>query len=101
MSNVIEIVTVTLAPGVGEAQFLKACGATNSFLTSRPGFLSRRITRLEEGKYADILEWTSQSHADAAMQASMTEPCMGGLMQAIDMEKMVITHQPVVASLQA
>jgi hypothetical protein len=99
MSSTIESVVVTLAQGHNEADFLKACVATEAFLHNQPGFLWRRIVKLNPGRYMDILEWRSQTEADAAMKSSMTEACMADLMRTIDEGSVVVAHYPVVAAL--
>lgn len=99
MNRTIESVVVTLAPGRSEEEFLKACAATDAFLKEQPGFLWRRIVKLDPGRYMDILEWRSQAEADAAMKASMEEACMADLMRTLDPGSVVVAHYPVVAEL--
>jgi hypothetical protein len=98
MNRTIESVVVALAPGRSEEEFLKACTATEPFLKEQPGFMWRRIVKLDPGRYMDILEWRSQAEADAAMQASMSETCMTELMNTLDPHSVVVAHYPVVAS---
>jgi hypothetical protein len=99
MNRTIESVVVALAPGRSEEEFLKACTATELFLKEQPGFLWRRIVKLDHGRYMDILEWRSQAEADAAMKASMSEACMTELMNTLDPHSVVVAHYPVVAAL--
>jgi hypothetical protein len=99
MSRIIESVVISLASGRSETEFLRACSATDAFLHRQPGFLWRRIVKLDPGRYMDILEWRSQGEADAAMAASMAEPAMANLMKTIDAHSVVVAHYPVVAAL--
>lgn len=99
MNRTIESVVVALAPGRSEEEFLKACSATDSFLQRQPGFMWRRIVKLDPGRYMDILEWRSQAEADAAMKASMSEACMADLMDTLDPHSVVVAHYPVVSAL--
>jgi heme-degrading monooxygenase HmoA len=99
MNKIIESVNVKLAPGISEETFLRACKGVEPFLKRQPGFLSRRIARMEEGRYIDILEWRSQEEADKAMALSMQEPGMAAIMETIDAESMVVSHHRVVAEM--
>jgi heme-degrading monooxygenase HmoA len=99
MNRTIESVVVALAPGRSEEEFLKACTATESFLKEQPGFMWRRIVKLDPGRYMDILEWRSQAEADAAMKASMSEASMATLMNTLDPHSVVVAHYPVVSAL--
>lgn len=96
MKPVIETVTVNLAPGASEASFLEACRRTEEFLRRQPGFVWRRILALGDGRYMDVLEWRGRAEADAAMAASMSEPCMAKLMELIDPARVTVVHHEVV-----
>ena len=99
MNRTIESVVVALAPGRSEEEFLRACAATEPFLKEQPGFMWRRIVKLDPGRYMDILEWRSQAEADAAMKASMTEASMAEMMNTLDPHSVVVAQYPVVSAL--
>ncbi len=98
MSPIIESVVLELAAGRSEAEFLAACAESDTFLRQQPGFLLRRVVRLDQGRFMDLVEWRSQAEADAAMKASMSEPRVAKLMQALNPHSLVVAHYPVVSA---
>jgi hypothetical protein len=94
---VVEIVSFKLGAGVTEEAFLKAGKAAEDFMKSRNGFVSRRLSRREDGSYVDHVTWASMEDAKQAMDASMKEASLAPFMQAIDLTSMTIEHQALVS----
>jgi hypothetical protein len=94
---VLEIVTFKLASGVSEDAFLKAGEAAVTFMKNRKGFISRRLSRNNDGTYTDHVTWASLDAAKESMDASMSEASLGAFMQSIDPATMRIEHQAIVS----
>jgi hypothetical protein len=94
---VVEIVTFKLANGVTEDAFIKAGEAAVSFMKTRKGFVSRRLSRSADGTYTDHVTWATIEDAKQSMDASMKEPTLGPFIQSIDPASMKIEHQTLVS----
>jgi hypothetical protein len=94
---VLEIVTFKLADGVTEEAFLMAGEAAVTFMKNRKGFISRRLSRNNDGTYTDHVTWASLNAAKESMDASMSEASLGAFMQSIDPASMKIDHQVIVS----
>jgi antibiotic biosynthesis monooxygenase (ABM) superfamily enzyme len=90
---VTEIVTFRLAPGVTEAAFLAAARGTEAFVAAAPGFVSRRLSRGEDGTWTDHVEWSSMADAVAASEALMADPAALPFLQAIDPATISMRHE--------
>jgi hypothetical protein len=96
--KVIEIVTFKLAAGVSDEAFLKHTDVVNSYISSRKGFISRRLSKAADGSYLDHVTWESLTDATTAMESSMKEASLAPFMQSIDPASVKVEHQSVVAS---
>ncbi len=76
-SLAIEIAPFTLADGVDEAAMLAASERLEAeFLRPAAGYLGRALSRLGDGRWADIVLWRSAEDAAAVMpQVSASEAC--------------------------
>jgi hypothetical protein len=97
-AKVVETVTFKLVAGVSQDQFLVAADATNAFLKSRKGFVSRKLIVDKDGQYTDIALWASLKDAETAMADSMKVERLVPFINAIDPATMKIDHQPVILS---
>lgn len=72
-----ELVTFATRPDASVDGLLAAARAANAWLERQPGYLSRTLTALGEGRYADHVGWRSLADAQAAaaqmMQAAETQ----------------------------
>jgi hypothetical protein len=96
--HVIEIITFRLSKGCSEADFLLTCEAATSFLQTRKGFVSRRLSRANDDRYMDHVTWTSQVDAEQAMEAAMKDASLSAFIAAIDPTTMKLDHQPVLVA---
>jgi hypothetical protein len=94
---VVEIVSFKLSAGVTEDAFLRAGKTAEDFMKSRKGFVSRRLSRRDDGSYVDHVTWASMDDAKQAMDASMKEASLAPFMQSIDPASMTIEHQALVS----
>ena len=69
--NTLEVANFRLSDGTTKEQFLDGVKASTKFLTAQPGFVSRRVSLLEDGEIFDLVEWESVAHAQAALKLSM------------------------------
>ncbi|MDP3197922.1 hypothetical protein [Tabrizicola sp.] len=97
--RVIEYVTFTLVPGTGEAAFLSAARSTEALVRSRPGFVSRRLSRGPDGRWTDAVTWASLAEAEAAAQAVMADPGFGPFMALIDGPSAAMRHEHLALTL--
>jgi len=72
MSHVLEVVVFKLNEGADEANFLEDAQATFDLLEGYDGFISRELTKTEDGTWIDVVTWANM---DVAMQAA--EAIMG------------------------
>jgi hypothetical protein len=94
-SPVLEVVSFRLIPGTPEADFLAAARATEAPLRRQHGFLSRQLTRSEDGTWTDHVTWASLPVALAASEAMMAEPAFQPFMALIDMPSVKMRHDPI------
>jgi hypothetical protein len=94
-SPVLEVVSFRLIPGTPEADFLAAARATEAPLRRQHGFLSRQLTRSEDGTWTDHVTWASLPVALAASEAMMAEPAFHPFMALIDMPSVKMRHDPI------
>jgi hypothetical protein len=94
--KVIEIVTFKLAAGVSDDAFLKYSDVVNTYISTRKGFISRRLSRAADGTYLDHVTWESLVDATTAMESSMKEASLAPFMQSIDPATVKVDHQAVV-----
>ena len=97
-NHVIEVVTFKLADGVSEAEFLKTVPASNDFLNTRDGFISRRLSRDDQGTWMEHIEWETLAAATAASEAFMNQASLKPLMQAIDGANAKMSHNQLMIS---
>jgi hypothetical protein len=92
---VLEIVTFRLGSGATDRAFLDTAKATATPLQAQPGFISRTLTRSEDGLWSDHVLWSSMAAAMAGAEAMMAEPAFGPFMALIDAPTVTMRHEPV------
>ncbi|MFJ4688117.1 antibiotic biosynthesis monooxygenase family protein [Streptomyces sp. NPDC088789] len=67
--STVETVRFKLIPEVGTEEFDALDRKVESeYMAQRPGFVSREVTRSEEGEYLVIVHWATPEDADATMK---------------------------------
>ncbi|MFJ6654792.1 antibiotic biosynthesis monooxygenase family protein [Streptomyces sp. NPDC091377] len=67
--STVETVRFKLIPEVGTEEFDALDQKVESeYMAQRPGFVSREVTRSEEGEYLVIVHWATPEDADATMK---------------------------------
>lgn len=91
-TEVIEVVTFRLAPGVEDAAFLNEAEKVNTFLRGCDGFRRRRLSKSPDGLWLEHVEWHSMADAKKASDALMTVEELKPFLAAIDMKATEIRH---------
>ncbi len=94
-SPVMEIVSFRLVAGTSDAAFLAAAKGTGTPLQAQPGFVSRSLTRTDDGTWTDHVLWSSMAAAMAGADAMMAEPAFSPFMALIDGPTVTMQHAPV------
>ena len=97
---VTEIVTFRLAAGISEKAFLTAARATGPLLAAEPGFVSRRLSRGEDGTWTDHVAWTDLARAEAAARRIMAAPAAAPFLMAIDPASIVMRHERLLMTME-
>ncbi|MDX1739341.1 MAG: hypothetical protein R3261_13965 [Alphaproteobacteria bacterium] len=97
-AKVIETVVFKLAENVSEEAFINTTEAVSIFLKQSPGFISRRLSKSEDGTWLEHIEWASLEEAKAASKDFMSQQSLMPYMQSIDPESVVMTHQDLALS---
>jgi hypothetical protein len=97
-NTVLEIIRFRLKPGVAEGDLLAANQPTLQFAERQPGYVRRRLARLPEGLYIDIIEWRDMDSAKQAAEVFHSAPECQDLMQILDMQSIVMDHPVIIAS---
>ena len=92
---VAEIVTFRLNAGVDEAQFLSDAQATDAIVRAAQGFITRTLSKGEDGVWTDYILWQTLADAQAAAKTVVNDPAFAPFGQAIDFETVVMRHEAV------
>ena len=87
---VAEIVTFRLNAGVGEAQFLNDAKATDAIVRAAKGFITRTLSKGEDGVWTDYILWQTLADAQIAAKTVVNDPAFAPFGQAIDFETVVM-----------
>jgi hypothetical protein len=97
VGNTLEIANFRLNMGTTKEQFLDGLRASDAFLSAQPGFVSRRVSFLNDGEILDLVEWESLAQAQAAFKLSMEGdyPALRQFIGCLDMESGSMKHGEV------
>lgn len=90
--RIIETVTFKLKTGVNRAHFIDAAERANAFITSRPGFVRRRLSVAEDGTWSEHIEWDDMASAKGAATAIGTSVDAAAFLDAIDGSTVSLSH---------
>ncbi|WP_263359669.1 antibiotic biosynthesis monooxygenase family protein [Acidicapsa ligni] len=88
-SEVIEVVTFKLKPGVSAQEFTnmdKAVGREH--VAKQPGFISRESASGEDGTWLVVVHWRSRQDADASMKSFTSAPSAKPFMDKLQADTM-------------
>ncbi|MEP5152659.1 hypothetical protein [Planktotalea sp.] len=90
--HTIETVIFKLNKGESADGFAKAAEAITEFAERQKGFITRRLSRGEDGLWIDHIEWETLADAQAAAAKIGQEASLGPCMKAIDETSVVMHH---------
>ncbi|GAA3794887.1 antibiotic biosynthesis monooxygenase family protein [Streptomyces phyllanthi] len=86
----VETVRFHLEPGVDAEEFVRLdAKVEQDYMAKRPGFVSREVTRNDDGEYLVIVHWATPGDADATMQGFFGAPETQDFLAAIDKSTVV------------
>jgi len=97
---VAEIVSFQLNAGVDETRFLADAKATAPIVRAASGFVSRSLSKGEDGIWTDYILWQSLKDAQNAAKTVVNDPAFAPFGAAIDFETLVMRHQIVLWQMQ-
>lgn len=97
VGNILEIAKFRLSEETTQESFLKVVEATDAFLSSLPGNVSRQIVFAEDGEAYDLVVWSSLELAkDAAKQFSGEKhPELVPFTRCLDMNDCFMKHSTI------
>ena len=88
----IELVIYTVKEGISEKDALQAAASVNDFIKSQPGFISRKLSLSNEGKWVDIIYWESLEAAQVANERAMKSTVTAPFFEIIAQKDMQFYH---------
>ncbi|WP_336318757.1 hypothetical protein [Streptomyces lavendofoliae] len=83
--STVETVRFKLVPGTDTTAFESLDRAVeDDYMAKRPGFLSREVTRGDDGEYLVIVHWATPEDADATMSGFFSAAETQDFLAAID-----------------
>ncbi len=92
----VEIVHFRLKSDVSEADFLQATAKADRAIGSLGGFISRHVSRDENGNWIDYVLWESMTEALDAAQIFHTLPDAQEFCSMLDMSQTRMSHLSLV-----
>jgi hypothetical protein len=90
-----EIVTFRTKDGVADADYLADAAKLDAYLKSCPGFITRRLSKNEDGLWTDYLEWASKEAAIKAGEGFMSQPAGLAMMELSVEDSFTMRHEPI------
>jgi hypothetical protein len=97
-SNVLEISSYLLVPGIDEHAFVRAADDTMSAMRLQRGFLARSIARADDGRWTEIVHWLDRASAQTASARLAANPDTAAFSALIDMPTLQRGYYPVAYS---
>ncbi len=93
--NVAETVTFELAEQVSSADFITHIKATEGFVRNCPGFVFRRLSCGDDGRWTDTVIWADMETAQAAAKAFEAQPFLPALMATMKPGSVQMRHETI------
>ncbi|MEP5762744.1 MAG: hypothetical protein ABJ327_26175 [Litoreibacter sp.] len=93
--QIAEIVSFRLVPNTSDEAFLALAQESGEFSQNAPGFVSRQLSRGEDGTWTDLVVWDNLENAKAAQAAFPKQDFAARLMDAIHPDSLSFRHQPI------
>lgn len=91
-TGTIELVLFKINGNYSDRAILEAAAMLNDFIESQAGFISRTLSKAEDGTWSDLVLWTDLDSARKAGEKVMNEPCAGKFFSMIDESTMQFLH---------
>ena len=92
---VAEIVRFEIIDGMEDDTFLNAAKGTQTVVSAAPGFISRQLSKGDDGVWTDYILWQNMAAAKSAAETVVKDPAFGPFGQAIKMESILMRHENV------
>jgi hypothetical protein len=90
---VLELVVYKLLEGVSRERFLGTDDAASSWISKRPGFLSRDLVHdAESDRWVDVIWLATMEDAQAASGVALTSESCAPMFALIDLESVLMVH---------
>ncbi len=99
-TGIAEIVHFRLADGVTEARFLEATSKMQPLVEAAPGYVSRHLSKNDDGSWTDYLVWTDLEKAEAAAASILSDPKAEDFGQAIDATSVEMRHETIMMQME-
>lgn len=93
--NVAETVSFELAPGITADQFIALSKQSEAFVRQNPGFVFRRLSAGEDGRWTDTVIWADMDTAQAAAADFPNQDFAPALMAAIAPDSVQMRHETI------
>ncbi len=93
--QIAEIVTFSLKTGISDADYLALSEASKAYVSNAPGFVTRQLSKSEDGIWTDYVVWDSIKDARTAAQGFMEQAFAPAMMGAINAQTMTLRHQKI------
>lgn len=93
--HVAETVTFQLNAGVSMQEFLDLSYASETFVRSNPGFVSRRLSCGGDGSWTDTVIWKDMETALKVADSFGKQDFAPALMEAISPDSVTIRHETI------
>lgn len=91
-AKIIEMVMWNSVEGINLEDAKKSITKLNEFVSKQPGFVARKTSLAEDGKFLDIVYWTDLNSAKAASEKAMKTEELIPIFSTIDQKEMVFQH---------
>lgn len=91
-TGIVEMVQFRLREGVSEKEGIEALTQLNDCIKQFEGFISRKLSKDEEGNWLDLVYWTDKQSATAAGQKIMQAPEAQPAFKVVDKTTMLFRH---------
>lgn len=97
--HVMETVMFKLKEGITREEFVSAAEKTVEFVTTQPGFVSRRLSCTGDGEWIEQIEWSDMASAKGAAAAIGTVEGNRPFLSAIDGPTVQMRHSDLEVSI--
>lgn len=91
-AQVLEMVLWKSKEGISTEEAKESITRLNGFVKDQPGFISRKTSLADDGKFLDIVLWTDLTSAKAASEKAMKNKDLVEIFSTIDERGMSFQH---------